>query len=532
MHNKNGKYSRQSHFFRSKNTPYRIEIKGKNISKEGKNMIKPQFETYRYVGEICRVKGQSIVECRLPGSEISSILAVQAKAVPSDATCVDGEIQYGGKMLLCIVYEDGDKKVCRAERGVEFYHKAEGGGVTPACFARAALSCENVTWRREGSGLYVSVVVEADIGVYGSKQMDYLAGGDGLIVKKDVARVYKTVCVSGDTEGEDEFDTDYVGDILLHSEKAVVNRVHAGGGQIDVEGEFALNICVLKGDNGVCAYERLVPFKISLPSEEAFGHVVPSARVEVKSAHLSAGTDEEKGASHIVLSYTLSAECYLTVYDEITVADDGFSTLAEISLSKQKEGGRYLTNHTKATERVSGEAIISPEMEGDFTLQAAVLPRAEIVCRKGERGMEAEGAVLAEVLLCGADGTHRSATLSLPFVFPLDLDGDSVEIDCAVCGLNVRRKRSGETEAEATLRLSLRTFTDRGWEYISGVEEGAPYGDMDSGFSVFMTSAGENLWQVSKRLACAPEDLQKSNPELQFPLKDGERIYVYRQLKD
>ena len=494
-------------------------------------MIKPQFETYRYIGEVCRVKGQSIVECRLPGSEISSILAVQAKAVPSDATCVDGEVQYGGKMLLCLVYEDGDKKVCRAERGVEFYHKAEGGLVTPSCFARTALCCENVTWRREGSGLYVSVVVEADIGVYGNKQMEYLAGGEGLIVKKDVARVYKTVCVGGDTEGEDEFDTDYVGDILLHSEKAVVNRVYAGGGQIEVEGELALNICVLKGDNGVCSYERLIPFKIAMPSEEAFGRVAPSARVDVKSASLEAGTDEEKGASHIVLSYTLSAECYLTVYDEISVVDDGFSTLAEITLKKQKEGGRYLTKHTKTTERVSGEAIISPEIEGDFTLQAAVLPRAEIICRKGEYGMEAEGAVLAEVLFFGADGTHRSATLTLPFVFPLDIEGDDAEVDCAVCGLNVRRKKNGEAEAEATLRLSIRGFEGRSWEYICEAEEGELYGDADSGFSVFMTSAGEDLWQVSKRLACAPEDLQKSNPELKFPLKEGERIFVYRQLK-
>jgi hypothetical protein len=377
----------------------------------------------------------------------------------------------------------------------------------------------------------VSVVVDADIGVYGSKQMEYLTGGEGLIVKKDVARVYKTVCVSGDTEGEDEFDTDYVGDILLHSEKTVVNRVHAGGGQIDVEGELALNICVLKGDNSICAYERLIPFNLSLPSEEAFGNVIPSARVEVKSAHLSAGTDEEKGASHIVFSYTLSAECYLTVYDEISVVEDGFSTLAEITLKKQKDGGRYLTNHSKATERVSGEVILSPDIEGEFTLQAAVLPRAEIVCRKGERGMEAEGAVLAEVLLCGADGTHRSATLSLPFVFPLETEGDYVEAECAVCGLNVRRKKNGETEAEATLKLSVRVYEECGWEYIDEVIEGEKYEEQDSALSVFLPRAGEDLCQVAKRLRCAPEDVKNSNPALEFPLKEGEKIFIYRQIK-
>ena len=494
-------------------------------------MIKPQFETHRYVGKICRLKSQSIVECRLPGSEISSILAVHAKAVPSECVCVDGEAQYGGKLLLCIVYEDGDKKICRAERGAEFFHKAEGGEVTPACFAKAMLSPANVTWRREGSGLYVSVVIDADISVYGGKQMEYLTGGDGIIVKKNPIAVYKTVCVSGETEGEDEFDTDYVGDILLHSETAIVNRVGITNGQIDVEGEVNLNICVLKSDESLCSYERLVPFTLHVPCDDAFGKVAAGARVFVKSAHLSAGTDEEKGASHIVFSYTLSAECYLSAHEELSVVEDGFSTEAELCLKKKNEGGMYLINHTKCVERISGTAALSPDIDGEYTLQAAVLPRAELICRKGDKGMDAEGVILAEVLLGGADGSRRSATLTLPFIFPIETEGKVVEAEGMVCGLNVRRKKNGETEAEATLKLSLCAYEEREWSYICEATEGETYAETDAAFSVFMTNAGEDLWQVSKRLACAPDDLKRSNPDLEFPLKDGERIFVYRQLK-
>ena len=94
--------------------------------------IKPQFESHRYIGEVCRLRGQSIVECRLPGSEIGSVLAVHAKAIPTECACADGEAHYSGKMLISVVYEDGDKKICRAERGAEFYHKIEGSTVTPA----------------------------------------------------------------------------------------------------------------------------------------------------------------------------------------------------------------------------------------------------------------------------------------------------------------------------------------------------------------------------------------------------------------
>ena len=65
--------------------------------------IKPQFESYRYIGEICRLRGQSVVECRLPGSEIGGVLAVYAKAIPAECVCADGEVQYGGRVLLSVV---------------------------------------------------------------------------------------------------------------------------------------------------------------------------------------------------------------------------------------------------------------------------------------------------------------------------------------------------------------------------------------------------------------------------------------------
>ena len=493
--------------------------------------VKPQYETYRYVGEVCRLRSQSIVECRLPGSEISSILAIHAKAVPTECACLDGEVNYGGKVVLTIVYEDGGRKICRAERGAEFFHRAEGNSVTPACLAKAAFSTENVSYRREGSGLYLSVIVGADLTVYGNKQIEYLVGGEDLIVKKGSVPICKTVCVSGETEAEDEFDADYVGDILLHSESAVVNHVSAGAGQIDIEGELNLNICVLKSDESVCSYERLIPFKMQIPCDEAFGRVAVGGTVDVKSAYLSAGTDEEKGKSKIVVNYVLSADCYLSVKDEFSAAVDAFSVDRELFVKRSNDGGRYLTNHVKCTERVSGVAALSSVIEGEYTLQAAVLPRAEIVCRKGARGMEAEGVVIAEILLRGADGSYRSTNLSLPVLFPLDVDGEYVEADCIVCGLNVRRKKNGETEAEATLKLCVRSYEERKWEYISELTEGEAEVKNDSAFSVFLPHAGEDLWQVAKRLKCTPEELQKNNPELDFPLKEGERIFIYRQIK-
>ncbi len=493
--------------------------------------VKPQFDTYRYVGEICRARGQSVVECRLPGSEISAILAVYAKAVPVETVCGDGEAKYSGRLLLSIVYEDGERKVCRAERGAEFFHKAENAAITPACFGKTAFTTENVTWRREGSGLYISVVVGAESGIYGGKQMEYLSGGEGLICQKKVVPVCKTVCVSGETEGEDEFESDYVGDILLHSEKGIVHRVEANNGSVDIEGELALHICVLKSDDSVCSYERLLPFRMQVPCDEAFGKVSAGARVTVKQAHLLADTDEEKGKCKIVFSYCLAADCFLSITDEVNVVDDAFAPTQEITLKKQNDGGRYVTKQIKYTERISGAALLSPLFEGEYTLQAAVLPRAEITVKKGENGLEAEGVILAELLFRSADGGHRAANLSLPFLFPVDGEGEAAEAEGIVCGLNVRRKKGGETEAEATLKVSVRCYAEREWGYVCQMEEGEEIPEEEHAFSVYLPRAGEGLWELSKRLRCAPEELQKSNPALQFPLREGEKIFVYRQIE-
>ena len=493
--------------------------------------VKPQYETYRYVGEVCRLHSQSIVECRLSGSEVSSILAVHAKAVPADCVCGDGEVHYNGKVLISIVYEDGERKICRAERGVEFFHKAENGLISPACFAKAQFLAENVNYRREGSGLYISVIVGADLAIYGGKQMEYLIGGENVVCKKEKQTVCKKLCVSGETEGEDEFETEYVGDILLHSENAIVHRVTAGAGQIEVEGELSVNICVLRSDETVCSYERLIPFRMQIQSDEAYGNISASARVFVKSAHLTAGTDEEADKSKMLLVYTLSADCFLHVKEEILAVSDAFCVDRELLLTTKKDGGRYLSKQEKCVERVSGVAVLSPALDGEYFLQASVLPRAEIVCRKGEHGIEAEGAVQAEVLLCNAEGVHRSATLTLPFIFPIDAREEIAEADCVVCGLNVRRKKSGETEAEATLKISLRYYQEQTWEYISEAVQGDAFERNESAFSVFIPRAGEELWQVAKRLNCVPEDLQKSNPDLKFPIEEGKRIFVYRQIK-
>jgi hypothetical protein len=240
--------------------------------------------------------------------------------------------------------------------------------------------------------------------------------------------------------------------------------------------------------------------------------------------------DEEKNKSKILFAYALSADCFLYTEETLEVVTDAFSDQAHITLKRANDGGMYLTNAIKCVERVGGVASVSPALDGEYTLRAALLPRIDATCRKGDKGWEMEGAVQAELVLRSADGGNRTCTLSLPFVFPLHIDGDEVNADGAVCGLKVRRQKNGETEVEATVQMQVRAYERREWEYIRETAEGEVYERESAAISVYALREGEGLWEVAKRLRRNPDELLKSNPTWEFPVKAGERIFVYRKI--
>ncbi|MBQ9081456.1 MAG: DUF3794 domain-containing protein [Clostridia bacterium] len=493
--------------------------------------VKPEFETYSYAGPVTRFKGQSIVECRLTGvGEIGSVLATRATAALTGAEAQDGEVRYNGKLLLGVVYEDGEKNVCRMERGAEFTHRALSEAVTPSHSVRVELTVLSATVRREGASFYVSCVVEADISVFGAQHFDYLTGGASLICQKSPIKTLREEYCSGQLETGDEFETDFVGDVLMHGESVYLQHVSCSAGSLVVSGEVAVNVCVLK-DEGLDNYERLLPFRAELPCEAASTGMPCHARVCVQSSNISAHSDEDKGRSKLSVEVTLHVSGTVCVEESIVPVEDAFSPDYTLRLTREARTFESPKDTLRFTERVNGVASLSAPIDYSCTLQALVLQHAEADCRMSETGVEElQGVVSATLLVSESDGTHRSVGVQLPFALPLktDLKGRK-EVSVIVCGMSVRQKREGEAEVEATLKFAVDVFEAVEISVISALEEGERVIPSDCAFSVFLPREGDGLWEIAKSLHKAPEEVAASNPDMTFPVKKGERIIVYRQ---
>lgn len=484
-----------------------------------------QSETFRGYGKIGALNAQTAVECRF-GQEVGTVLSVNATASLTGAESGNGEVRYFGKAHFSIVYEDAEKHVCRAEKGVEFTAVAKDERCYPALTPRACVSVENVSVRREGASVYVAALLGADINLYGEQSFEYLTGGE-LVLKREPSVLIVAHLCGGAAETEDEFETEFIGDVLQHSEAVNITDLVCETGTLKVEGEINLGILALKADGGLVSFERLVPFNLELPCDAASFGCGAEARVNVLSATIHADTDETKGKCRISAEFTLSAEgC---VYEELAVdtATDAFSQTNEIALTFGSAECGGAGSISRVTERISGKCALSSPVDFSDVLQAVTLQRAEANLVRGEDGTRVEGVVLATLLVLGTDGAHRGVEISLPFSVPVNAENCTVGV--LVCGTSARQKQEGEIDADATLKITLCEKKTVHAKFVVSAEEGAALPGNDSAVSVYIPRAGDGLWELAKSLKKSPEEVSASNPDIEFPVKDGQRVIVYRK---
>ena len=526
-------------------------------------MIKPEYATYRYTKKAGDATAQSRVECRVSGSEISEILAVRAEAYPALCSCGDKQVDYGGKALFTIVYIDGEKRICRAERGVEFSHRIACDEADEGCFATLVCKVDDVSHRREGSNIVVAAVVRADAEIYRDDEFSYLTGGENLAVKKEGGTFTRVSLTNVDGEENDEFETEYFTDVLVHSETVYVKNVSCENGTAKAEGEIALNVCVLKGDDTPASYERLIPFSVETPApyfcdeswqrenDSAAGgneaeesgkkdggngiEAKISARATLKSANLSVETSEEKNKSTVRAQLAFSVQIAQFTPEKTDFCSDAFSTTRQVLLRTEHRSCRRLKGVKTYVKKAEGIAALNAPIDYTTSFLAAALPKAEIAVKSaGDNAIELEGAATARVILSDKDGV-RSAEMTLPFLFSetceFALSGGETEFEAEAiaCGISLKQKKEGEAEAEATIKITVFVYETASVSFVAAAEEGEEYGEEKCAMSIFLPRGGDGLWETAKALRKTPEELQRSNPDLTFPLKEKERILIYNR---
>lgn len=478
-----------------------------------------------------RIESQSVVECRFPqSSDITEIIAVYPQVSVVSCEVSSGRVNYSGKLVLTIVYCDEGGKLCRMQKGAEFSHFSDDDCLAPAQNGVCTLVCDKTTVKREGSSFVIAAIISAEICVYARSERTYINGAEGAFIRTETVSFASVVTFTGESEVEDDFDADGVVDVLIPCAKAVVLSSVCGTGEIQTSGEIYLSLFAMREHNPVCL-ERVIPFKCTVPCDDAAAGRRASTRAEITDLNVTANVNEDRGKCQINFVCNLSLNGWFADEHGEEAAVDAFSDTNEVNLTFAEESMPRCIDVKVYTERVSGLAATKSKLGYDCKFLAAALPSAE--CSYNYENGCVEGAVNT-VLIYEQGGELKSTEVNLPFSVVLNgvaESGQKVFKDVAVCGVSVRLKAEGEAEAEATLKISACVCEENTIRYLTQAEEGGEIEVNDCAVSVFLPSAGDGLWEIAKKLKKSPSEVSACNAELTFPLTGKERIVVYRAKK-
>ena len=487
--------------------------------------IKAGYQSESYVKMIAEISSQSVVECRFSfGDGVSEILAVCPQVSLLSCEVSSGRVNYSGKIIFTLLCCDDEGKLCRIQKGAEFSHYCDDENLAPAQSAQCALSCERVAVRRDGSAVSLSAVVRADIEVFAPAERTVVTSCEGAYLKTAPLAFLSHMTFSGECEVEDDFEADGVEDILVPSASVMVTYAECTAGGVEAGGEIILSLLAMR-KGYPAGLERVIPFKCTIPCDEAVAGPLPQVCAEVRDMNVNATVDDEHGKCRITFTCTAALFGYFAQTMEQTVATDAFSCTHSLICTGECEPGEVICERKLCTERVSSPAATKAALDFTCRFLAVVLPAAEY--EYSPESCSAEGSVNA-VLLYEQGGEIKSAEISIPFSVRLPAPG-ACRADLSVCGVSVKQPTEGRIEGEAIIKICAAYSRDGEVRYISAIAEGEPLPPEDAAITVVVPAAGDGLWDAAKKCGCPPEEVAQFNPDAKYPLAGGERVMVYRK---
>lgn len=480
------------------------------------------------------------VECKtgevLSGSKI---LSARPVVFMTGEEVFDGQIRYSGKIIfsVCFINENGLPDC--AECATEFANTVKNDKIKSSMQAKIFMRVLKTDLPDFTGNLSASVAVLTEIELYNDEEFTYATGGDNVITRRDAIKISRPLGIkSSAIPVEEEFELNYpVSNVLFHFEDAYVLSATCGIGCIIIDGEAEIKAYLLQNaeNSDILKETRVFPFRVEIDYPDAMPTMGAVADISIKDARYEVVVDEETGKSRIEANLTVLAYGEAVDKAETEIALDAFSKSNELELETldvtidtPKTGEIILT---KFNERAS----ISPEPDPGARIMTTAIEDVTLASYATVDGVfKADAVIFAKTFYKDTDGIITSVAFSFPLEISEKLPDGCQE--CEVVGakaiatdINARFVSLSEVEAFGTLKLLLKTRSEKQLHLIKNINPVSEKQPQKSAISVYIATSGEDLWTLSKRLNISPEEVLLLNPELEFPLSGDERIIIYRQ---
>ena len=456
---------------------------------------------------------------------VKKVLGVSAKSVPLAPEFANGFVGVSGKTKVNVIFLTDDGRIELAEGTADFSERQQQNFALEDSFASAKSEVTSYTV----AGSDVMCFLETEICVYGNYRYEIPNFSDGeneLCLNKKSFTAPKLVCSAEDNfVVAEESESNLTGVKILNSDACVVTSdVSVLVDKIVLEGKLIANV-VYSDESGVANLSKEYEFKQEIAAAGALPNNTADTFVMVKNVTVT--PEETDGKTNFVFVFDLFAKGY--VYDENSyeAVTDMFSLSNELSTSYSYLEMKNFAGQKNYTDTVLLSTDVTA-LENFDDIVGVFEPKfvPQSVEKQGGKYI-VSGHVNSLVIYKSSSEVcsyNYCGETKLEIANESGAELRDFSVFATVSSFKV--KAGKDLEIMISLNYSASFETELSERYVNAFEVKAEKQNGVGGIKVYVTSAGESLFDAARNLNVRPEIIASQN-EVTDTFEQGEKIYVY-----
>ncbi len=480
---------------------------------------------------------QSVLDCKFnleQNKNVAKVLSVSVKPYLTSSEVVTKEVRYQGKVYFKLIYltEEGEVVVC--ESITDFNSSV-------ACEEYKAKMNANVTFKVvdvttpaiKSNEVRVACVIDATTYLEVDRAMqEEVSLQPDIFVKRGVTDIWEDLAsidevfdVVEEIKIKDNLDR-----IISYDVDVSVKDMFGSVGFICISGDMHYSFIYEKEDNGekvLCHYEYSQPFKqeMTLSNCKKECYVNCNANVNVSNIKINVIMDNANNIVKIECPVRVCGNVYENKLVECVL--DAYSTDYEVECKESDIVGISNMQTSFFEENISN----SIEVTQDETFKVVGYTAPSIT----QTGMHVnddvttiEGILSVNILLKKENGYHGMQS-DIPFAITRpNMATQENKVELALLDLKLNLSNNN-IEVNARVAGVVTGYDKIAKKYISEVVKTNEKVKEDCAIEIIVAKENQTLWEIGKYFNVSEEALLSQNKELTLPLKEGDKLIIYRQ---
>ena len=485
---------------------------------------------------------QVIVEGKLPlndGDGVSKILCANANAYISNSEVVGRDVSFNGYVGFQVVYSDEMNNLQGLDYSAEFRDKFMlENGVVAVPIVKA--NVVEVKYAILDNLIKVTAIVEINVDGILTEETNALVGSSNneTFFKNEYIEylTYENMLnekfeIVGDMEIKDS-----VQKILSVCPSVFIENITTNSNYITVRGGVNINVCYISDEESsiLRSYNTQFDFSQDVAGESVNENSVIQSLINVVLNDVKVTTTMEANSATINIIVPVLFKGFNFTQKSSEIVTDLFNLQNMMGVDYQSVDLLEAAPPKSYVEKITGAFIIDEnqpfidEVTG-VCANNIVLANTSIV----NNNLLVEGVASSTVLYFNKESnTTNSIEVEIPFSINLDSkipEGFTPSIGVSFGEVLAKGKRGKEIDIEGKIFAYIDFYKTTNDAVISQVEVLEERVLEDYALSIYIVKDGETLWDIAKEMNISPDLILEQNPNVELPLKAGEKIVIYRQ---